>query len=451
MRIFTAIIFTLLSVFAYATEPLRIPVDGTPLKSAIINEEAPAEIDLLIVYTSEAKTWASTRGGIDTLIARGMRLTNQAHANSQTGVTFKLVKAHQTDYVENGSSLIDLRRLTFGYDVAFDGAGGNYLAYERKLRDSLGADLIVFVPARGTSAGLAWQLSTEQGRPVYGTSVVMVHYIDKSSFPHEIGHNMGAHHHYAQTSSPGPGLYSYSSGYNWRGSDGKDYVSVMSYTSGYPDGFRGARIELFSNPDVLHLSAPIGHPDLANNAKTIRRTKHTVAAYRARPVTYIVTLTIKQMSYNAFDFKVNAEGAELVGLEWGKDTIETSTTVFPPLRLLYLDTETDYYVRGWAMKDSVTYFSEWYKIRTGARPLSSTPPAITPQIIIYPNPTDGVIWISYAGRFNFTIDRVDGVRIHKSRTHQDITAFPLQRGLYVVRVSTLNPEKLTKTETVIRL
>jgi len=285
MRIFTAILLTLLLTFeANATDPLRIPVDATPLKSAIINEEAPADIDLLIIYTAEAKQWASTRGGIDTLIARGMRLLNKTHKDSQTGVTFHLLKAHQTDYIETGNSLIDLRRLTFGYDLAFDGAyGADYMAYERALRDSLGADLVVLVPARASAAGLAWQLSTEAGRPVYGTSIVAVHYIDKSSFPHEIGHNMGAHHHYAQLSSPGPGLYPYSSGYSLTGSDGKGYVTVMSYTSGYPDGFRGTRIEIFSNPNILHLSEPVGHPELADNARTIRRTKHTVASYRQRP------------------------------------------------------------------------------------------------------------------------------------------------------------------------
>jgi hypothetical protein len=284
MKRLLTFILLFLSVALSATEPLRIPDDGGVVIPFKAEPHQHATIDVMIVYTQESEDWASTRGGITQRINEGIALANEAANNSQLGITYNLIYAYKTDYVETGNSLTDLRRMTFGYSGVTEWQDTlRYMRDVRQKRDNVGADLVILLVARATSAGLGWQLSQEGGRPDYGYSLVAVHYANQLTLVHEIGHNMGAHHNRYQTSSPGPGLWDFSAGWNWYGSDTKGYVSVMSYPSGYPDGFRGTRVEYFSNPNIFHFGTSTGHYDLGDNARTMRQTKHTIASYRSRP------------------------------------------------------------------------------------------------------------------------------------------------------------------------
>ena len=99
---------------------------------------------------------------------------------------------------------------------------------------------------------------------------------------HEIGHNMGCGHHKSQNAQPGPGMFPYSSGSRWIGTDAQRYCSIMSYESGsyYTDKTSHTRVPYFSSPDLSHMGTIIGSPTDADNARTIRQSKTAIAKYR---------------------------------------------------------------------------------------------------------------------------------------------------------------------------
>jgi hypothetical protein len=71
-------------------------------------------IDLLYVYTPAAKQWASNNSyytDIYDIIEISLQRSNVVMENSGTGVTFKIVHTHLTDYIETNSTL-DLYRIT---------------------------------------------------------------------------------------------------------------------------------------------------------------------------------------------------------------------------------------------------------------------------------------------------------------------------------------------------
>ena len=240
-----------------------------------------ANIDVMIVYTPAA---ANVSANINNVISQSMEIAQLILDNSETILELHLVHSALVDYVETGDSSIDLRRLTAS--PTFNPWGpdnSGYMDEVHIMRDYYGADLVALFTHQGTSAGVAWLLNTLSGRPNYGFSITRIQYATSTyTHIHEMGHNMGLHHHSDQVYQPGPGIFPYSAGWRWTGNDGQRYCSVMTYESGqyFPDYQTHTRTPYFSNPDLLHQGVPTGHAELADNARTVRETKHVVAAYR---------------------------------------------------------------------------------------------------------------------------------------------------------------------------
>jgi len=150
-------------------------------------------------------------------------------------------------------------------------------------RDDHGADLVALLAHISDVGGAAWLLDTTTGEPEWGFSLTRIQQsITSYTFVHELGHNMGAHHHKEQLEHEGPGLFDYSAGWRWVNQWDGRYCSVMTYQSGdfFDDGENHIRVAHFSNPEIIYLSEPTGHPEDGDNARTIRETKHVIAAYR---------------------------------------------------------------------------------------------------------------------------------------------------------------------------
>ncbi len=257
-----------------------------------------ATIDVMIVYTPAAREWARiNEGGIENSIAVSMELAQISAENSDLGLSFRLVHSRLVQYTEGDSAQTDLRRLT-AYP-GFNPFGNNGAAIEgfmdevHDLRDAYSADLVALFPRRYDSGGMAWQLTDRDGRPRFGFSLTRIQQASWTlTHAHELGHNMGAHHHKEQEDSPGPTEWdnwpgnNWSAGWRWTGVDNRVYVSVMAYQEAeqYDDGIPGQRVPYFSNPDVLHMESPTGNFTDGNNARTIKETKHVIAAYRTRSV-----------------------------------------------------------------------------------------------------------------------------------------------------------------------
>ncbi|MDG6220183.1 MAG: NosD domain-containing protein, partial [Candidatus Thermoplasmatota archaeon] len=227
---------------------------------------APANIDIMVVYTPAAKEWSDTNGGgIENVIATAMARGQLVLDNSRTYLTMTLVHSAEVDYIESSDRETHLQRLRDKDD--------GYMDIVHDWRDTYGADLVALL-FRGTG-GYAY-LSPAQGKPESGFSVTGdVSALNNFAFIHELGHNLGCHHHKEQTTQPGPGAFSYSAGWAWTGMDSNTYTSVMTYPLGL-----GPNVAHFSNPDVLHEGVPTGDHIDGDNARTIREMKHVVAAYR---------------------------------------------------------------------------------------------------------------------------------------------------------------------------
>jgi hypothetical protein len=230
----------------------------------------PATIGVMIVYTPAAEDWAGAwyapwRGGMNNQVAQAMEKAQLALDNSDTGVTLELVLSARVDYTEHGSSSVDLGRLRDTND--------GYMDEVHYWRDIYGADLVQLFCVVNDVAGRAYLLTSESGQPAYAFSLTDIRYANSYTTIHEMGHNMGCHHH-KQDSSPGPGLFDYSAG--WRFSYLLlPHCTVMAYTDDYR-----IRVPYFSNPDITFYGIPTGHPDDGDNASTIREVKHVVAAYK---------------------------------------------------------------------------------------------------------------------------------------------------------------------------
>ncbi|MBS4013799.1 MAG: carboxypeptidase regulatory-like domain-containing protein [Bacteroidetes bacterium] len=234
-----------------------------------------ATVDVLIVYTTAAKSWGnSSGGGVDNIVSLAVAQSNLSYDNSETFMAMRLVHATETYYVESGSSSNDLSNLT-------NGTGALGMVHE--WRNEFGADLVAMFSDVSDTGGIAWLLTSTNGRPDMAFSITRVRQATGLTHAHETGHNMGCHHHKAQNFQAGPGLFNYSAGWRWTGTNNAYYCDLMTYSSGsyFQDGVTHTNVAYFSNPYVSHQNVPTGDVSDGDNARTLREIKHVISAYRA--------------------------------------------------------------------------------------------------------------------------------------------------------------------------
>lgn len=272
-------------------EPIAIPLPfevGRQLSAEdaapIYDPDVEAQVNVLVVYTAAAQVWANGAGGIEGVVQEALDYAQLTADNSAVGIVFSVVGMVRTAYVESGDSTLDLQRIT--------NAGDGYMDEVHGLRDEYAADLVVLLAYVQDVGGVGWLMGSAEGNSAYGFSLARVQQAAGSTFVHEMGHNFGLHHSKLQNFQPGPGVFSYAAGGRWIGSDGAGYCSVMTYTGGsyFVDGVSHWRVPVFSSPLLLHLGAPAGHVQDADNARTAREMKHVIAAYRREKGSLRVTI-----------------------------------------------------------------------------------------------------------------------------------------------------------------
>ncbi len=272
-------------------------------------------IDVMVVYTPAAKNAAGGTNAIMAAINLAIAESNVAYQQSQITTRVRLVYAGEVSYTEAGFST-DLTRITNPSD--------GYLDEVHTLRNTYGADLVSFWINDTSSCGLAW-LMTSLSPSFAANGFSVVHWGPQCatgyySFGHEMGHNMGCAHD--RENSSGQGLYSYSYGWRFTGTNGVQYRTIMGYAP-------GIRIQRFSNPDVSYFGTPtgvaVGTANESHNAQSINNAAFTVANFRATAVSTNTppSISIQPQSQavslgDPVSFYVTASGTEPMFYFWRK-------------------------------------------------------------------------------------------------------------------------------------
>lgn len=261
---------------------------GAPIYASV---DDSITIDLMLVYTDSAESWATNSGfgNIDFVLAQAMNLSQTALDNSETGIELRLAHVHKTVYRgdnnEDISAGVHLRRFTQNEDnPSFGDDNAEYNGYMEEihdLREEHGADLMALIMSEPNTGGIAWVLNSVSGSPIRGFSVNRVQQVASNyTLVHEIGHNMGNSHSRTQSqaaASESGALFHYSVGFQ---NLSASYVTVMAY--GEP-GQQLQEAPIFASPDLTFNGSRTGSSDRrtpANSALTLKQIKRTIAGYR---------------------------------------------------------------------------------------------------------------------------------------------------------------------------
>jgi uncharacterized protein YkwD len=255
------------------------------------NQEADdgSIIDVMVLYTAEARNAAGGASVMQTLINLGIQQTNNSYANSRINFRLRLVHTYEVNYTETGSLGTALNRLKNPTDGFMDEIHG--------LRNQYRADLVSLWLERASGCGLAEMFMDD---PASGfTTVVRTCAVDNFSFAHELGHNLGAHHDWYVKASTGDAPGGLSDNHGWPNYD-EGWRTVMAYNNycadRSPSKFCG-RVAYFTNPEVIYQGRATGFfagtdlscragdlsrsPDCdANNARVLNTNALAVANYR---------------------------------------------------------------------------------------------------------------------------------------------------------------------------
>jgi len=359
----------------------QIDTSATTQPISAIAATAGTIIDLMVVYTPQARTNAGGVAGIETKIVNAVAMANQAYLNSKIDMQLNLVHMAEVSYSETGDMLASLKALAGTTDGNMDTV--------HNWRDTYGADQVALVSAEANYCGIAY-LTTP---PLAAAAFSVVHddsryaCLSDQTLAHELGHNQGDQHNIEDSSSQG--AYSYSYGYRLCQTGG--FRTVMSYTC-----TGGTRVSYFSNPNVSLSNGVVTGSPAANNALSMTNTKASIAAFRSTAVTSVpnapgnlsaVALSSSQITLSWSDNSSNETGFRLEksadGINWSEFAVVGSNVVNFTDTGLIASTSYQYRARAYNSKGNSSY-SNIGTATTGAAVIDTTAPTVS---IL--NPTGG--------------------------------------------------------------
>jgi hypothetical protein len=252
-------------------DPVTPPaLAGAAADLSVVAADSASQIDVMVVYTANARAAAGGTSAMLAEVALAVATANQAYANNGLVQRLRLVYAGESSLTESGSFNNDLGHLT----------GDSMVAW---LRDANRADLVSLITSNGPappSCGIGWlMLVNSTAFAPFGFNVVdRLCASSNLTFPHELGHNMGAHHDPFVAGSDQETLFPYSHGY-------VDLVGKFRTIMAYDDqckasGFSCTRIQFFSTPALTYNGRAIGDASTSDNSRTLAQTGDTVANFR---------------------------------------------------------------------------------------------------------------------------------------------------------------------------
>jgi hypothetical protein len=177
-------------------DPNRYPAEGEPTLPTDLPEpeadacatDPPTDIDVLTVYTDDARAGAGGTDAIEATVLLAVEETNQSYINSNVTQRIRLAHMAEVVYAESGNSMTDRDRLRNTSDGILDNI--------HTLRDTHGADLVIMITESLENCGRAYIMNPvstafeTSGFGVTRRSCAVGNY----SYGHELGHIMGARH-----------------------------------------------------------------------------------------------------------------------------------------------------------------------------------------------------------------------------------------------------------------
>jgi hypothetical protein len=263
-------------------EPGVPQVEPQPDEDACATDP-PTDIDVLAVYTQDARAGAGGPDAMEAMILLAVEETNQAYINSAISQRIHLVHMAEVAYTESGVSETDRNILQGTSDGTLDNV--------HALRNTYGADLVIMITQSLERCGRAYIMETvSPAFEAFAFAVVRLNCATGSfSFGHELGHIMSARHDW-------PGDPTNNTPYTFNHGH---YVAVPAdnnvdpwgtiMTGNAPCGGLGCtRIQHWSNPYIDYppggnLTDPTGTATgdhQTDNHQTLGNTALTVANFR---------------------------------------------------------------------------------------------------------------------------------------------------------------------------
>jgi hypothetical protein len=250
-------------------------------------QDPGSEIEVLVLYTHDAVAGADF--DLHSQIQIGVDHTNDSFIASGIQTTLKMVPlwALEVDFQESGDDDTDVSALMNN-------------TFIRDLRDFVAADLVVLyvhnLDKCGASDNVVGSFAVVKAR---------VGCMEKHTFAHEVGHNMGAEHDWYHYTSPSPGD-GFAEPESWESaSDAHGYIQIASWEQGGAIrtimaehtgcdhlGITCDRILRWSKPDDfsqngLPLGIWKGLPRPANDSRVLNANRHDVANKRHSACRYL--------------------------------------------------------------------------------------------------------------------------------------------------------------------
>ncbi len=247
--------------------PPRLRFPGQGGGTGVDDTLCAQAIDVMVVYTPRARDAVGGDLAIRALAYASVASSNIVNENSGVTARLRLVHVALVNYTEAPELGTDLGRLQ-----GVDGFMDEVLT----MRSLYGADLVsLLVQSDSNSCGVAYVMtfpSHSFGNLAF--SVVQQNCsLGNLSFAHELAHNLGCNHDWAD---PSQGAFGYSHGLRFVGTSGQTWRTVMAASS-------GTRIPYLSNPAVVFdgvgIGIPEGQANPADNARTVNNTASIASGF----------------------------------------------------------------------------------------------------------------------------------------------------------------------------
>lgn len=224
----------------------------------------PADIDVMILYTPEARDAAGGVAGIEAIAQSAVDTANAAFTDSDVDAQLDLVHVALAAYNDSEHTSTDLTWVSTDEGVA-------------ALRDEHGADLVALIVETATDACGRGYVMRNPGAS-FADSAFQVTLrgcaVGNLTYAHEHGHNLGMEHDPENGASPEQASYPWSFGHFVDG----EFRTVMSYSNQCTNGC--LRVGRFSNPAVTYQGFATGITDQRDNHRTANATAPIAAAFR---------------------------------------------------------------------------------------------------------------------------------------------------------------------------